>query len=153
MRRPIVGDVAGERHHCRWYLRSLEYCWLRNQPVHGRSRTQQGAVAGCSGIVGSRSKMQQPGVPAHYCILPKQCCTPSTTEVCDPLVSTQTTEVGVVVVVVAEVSRADRGFKHIAPDTPSSRHRKVEGGLASSAPHHHDALWTRLPCGQVRPLC
>ena len=74
--------------------------------------------------------MQQPGVSTHYCILPKQCCTPSTTEVYNPLVSTHTMEVGVGVVVEVVVSRADLGFKHIAPDTASPQHRTEVGGLA-----------------------
>ena len=39
-----------------------------------------------------------------------------------------------------EVSQADQGFKHIASDTASSQHRKVVGGLASSAQHHHGAV-------------
>ena len=45
-------------------------------------------------------------------------------------------EVGVrVVVVLVVVSRADQGFKHIAPDTASTRHRKEVGGAVETAFH------------------
>ena len=43
--------------------------------------------------------------------------------------------VGVVVVVVVVVSRAHRGFKHIAPDTASTRHRKEVKGAVGTAFH------------------
>ena len=41
-------------------------------------------------------------------------------------------EAGIEVVVVVVVSRADRSFKHIAPDTTSTRHCKEVKGAEES---------------------
>ena len=64
--------------------------------------------------------MQPPGVPAH-CLYPPQTVLHSVDDRGCNLVSTYTMKVGVGV----GVRRADRGFNHIAPDIPSSRHRKL----------------------------
>ena len=110
---------------------------MRNQPAHWHPNTQLGVVAGRSDTVGSGSKMQQPGVPSHYYIRPKQCCTPWTTEVCDPVVSTHTREVGVgvVIVVVVGVGEGVRGW--VARHATSIRWARL---IAQTFGHGHRAV-------------
>ena len=71
-------------------------------------------------------------------------------EVCSPLVSTHRMVVGVGAVVEVVVSRADLGFKHIAPDTANSPHRKLPTPQTPDTARRWGGC--RTACGQVRPL-
>ena len=84
VRRPIRGDAADGRHHCRCYLRSLEYCWLRNQPATWRP-THNEVLLLCSETVGLGLKMQASmGHRLTACTFPTQHRTPSTTRGLQP---------------------------------------------------------------------
>ena len=52
VRPPIRDDAADGRHHCRCYLRSLEYCWFAQPPSHLGSNTQQGAAVSARKLLG-----------------------------------------------------------------------------------------------------
>ena len=86
----------------------LGHCWVR---------TEDAASRGASSLLVSSP---------HSAVLHRR------PEVCNPLVSTHAIEVGVGVVVGVVVSRVDRGFKHIAPDTASSRHCKEVGAVGTA---------------------
>ena len=72
MGQPIRGDVADGRHHCRCYLRSLEYCWFAKPAGHLESITQQQDAAAVSArtLLGWTEECKHPGVPVHYLHLP-----------------------------------------------------------------------------------
>ena len=61
VRQPIRGDAADGRHHCRCHLRSLEYCWLRNQPAHWRPNTQLDVDVGTPALLGHDRRCSSQG--------------------------------------------------------------------------------------------
>ena len=84
----------------------LGHCWVR---------TEDAASRGAGSLLASSP---------HSAVLRRR------HEVCNPLVSTHRMEVGVEIVVEVVdvvVSRADLGFKHIAPDTAASQQRTEVG--------------------------